>query len=309
MSVNWENIEDNTPADTLRTRFNNFLNAVANFINNPSEEDEQSKWEAHGANDIKPKEAKNVFCGVLETSQINIGDGYLQADSANVFIPGIATAETQSVHVTPSGQLIGQHQLPSGHTLTVNVDLSGGPHEGSGWLRKTDSQDVFAFAPMIDNVITLDNIPDGTYLLYVNVVGYQQYMEIVTINDDDLHIWVMPVLTTPVFPAMDIEDGSTRVIDLLDTVILAAPTEAINVNYTLPDAASRKDQEVVCRKINHNGSAVTLNVAAEDKVYYNSEGSYGLTTDEIGAWVVLKSDGSDWHVLMSSGNWQLTVSE
>ena len=76
MSINWDNIEPGDDAPTLRTRFNNFLNGVANIINSPTN---QSKWEAQGANDIKPKDGKGVVA-----PEANFANGRLVINDSDV---------------------------------------------------------------------------------------------------------------------------------------------------------------------------------------------------------------------------------
>lgn len=312
MPLTWGHITNNESAEEIRLRLNAFLDELAEFVNDPDEADNQSRWQPEGANNIEPKNNKGVKCDTLTTDELQV-TGTMEVSMAatlnnDLNIPGIGTGVVQQVYVLPGGKLIGEHQKPVGYTLTVNIDIYQGQHvSGYGFLRKPHSQEPYKGADIVDNTLIFNGVEDGNYILHVMIQGYIDPMQMVVIDGADKTTNVTPVPVNPIFPGMDVETGTTRLIQSNKSVIVASPEEEENVNFSLPEASEVVNQEVVIRKGNHDGDALTINVSGDDKIYLNNAQADGITTDDIGSWVMLKSDGKDWHVIMNSDNWETIV--
>ena len=102
--MNWTNIFNGEGGQSVRNKINDAMNAISDFINDPSAEEEQSRWEASGETGIAPKDSKEIHGTHAEIATAIFG-GNIEVDSA--------------------GNLVIQDQAPSiGHS-PLRVDSDG----------------------------------------------------------------------------------------------------------------------------------------------------------------------------------------
>lgn len=68
MSITFTPIQDEQDGLDVRNELNDVISALVQFANDPDPEDDQSKWEEHGATDIKPKDSKGVHTPSIESA-------------------------------------------------------------------------------------------------------------------------------------------------------------------------------------------------------------------------------------------------
>ncbi len=322
MSVNWDDIQDGDNAITLRTRFNNFLNAVASFINGETPEDDQSKWEEDGDFFIRPKDDKAVKASRLEVeSALDIpavvGDMTISRDvtigsDKDLKITKLAqpTGGFKELYVDDQGKIITSDEVPVTHTLTIQVFVEGSGIPVDGFIQFQGLSGFSNQSILFNEVISL-TVPETptevTFIIHDLHFNLQPYIGTISSIEDDvsMNVYMLPLGYGGASRTMETATGATKDITAANPIVIANPTVPDNVVFSLPEAAENTGREFTFRKAFTGYSLTVTAVTGTDKIYLNDGDGDVVTTEDNGAWIVLKSDGSNWYVIMDSGNWQI----
>ncbi len=213
---------------------------------------------------------------------------------------------TQYLKIDTEGRVFSELQ-DVGYTLTVQ--LTG----ASNWANVTGT--IFILGPPnhggdIDGSTNVfEGVKNGMYHVMVFADGFLSESEHVVI--DGANETVTIDLTSFTVDSGGggfeiIESTAPKSVVSADSVMVARPTSpSENMVFSIPSASENPNREFTFRK-DFAGYAMSLVcVNGSDSVFLNGSGGDVLTTDETGAWVRVKSDGQDWHVIMDSGKWNV----
>ena len=278
MSIAWNDILNNEGGLSVRTKLNNAIAALVNFVNSPSEEDNQSKWEEESADDVKPKNDKGVV-----TPRLQVGDK-VSANSAGLFIDDVKDSYTWGAQ-----DLLGQRAS-----------------DASMFPRKVVRSE---WGKLLRLTIGHSDYPELSALYMEKYSGHTGIKPAGFNSDGELVPWD---------EEEDGEspqgNGSKIVTSEAHSVSFMAPNIlcyfAGNTDIHLPNLTLNDTLEVVVRKCVDDANAVAIHMGNVDIIMGGQTG-HAIETIEYGAWVRLKAVPTTiaeqrtirWYVLEDGGTW------
>ncbi len=320
MGFVWNNIVDGESGSSVRGKIND---AIAWLLGKVNEYADKFLWEdvTEGGSSIKPTDDKGVqtpFLSVTDDFIIPPADGDITINrdvklitTKDLYINNLAAApnEFSEVYVDDTGKLIKISDVPGEYTVTIFVyDSEGVPQ--SGWI-------VFHGLPGYENQIiqftgsvVLTNVRGTTspvtFIITPFNGNYNNYHGTLSPISDDVekNVFLVPLGFGGRSSMLRVSTETTLSITSALSVVIAKPAAAQNVQYALPDATENEGEEFTVRK-GFDGYALAVHAVSGENIVLDDGAETVITTDVNGAWVTFKSDGTDWHVIQDSGNWEL----
>ncbi len=320
----WTDIDNGEGGGSVRSKLNTAMQYLFGWIADPPEEEDQSKWEEHGDTAIKPKNEKGAIA-----SWLNIADEFIVPPSGSVAISrdmslignlvisdkvkltALATGgDPKQAMIDSAGHVITADEMPGSHTFTLNVYSENTGLGISGYITLQGVPGYENQLMPFSETLTIEDLPDIfsqiTYVINDINVQYQTYVGTISSLEEDttVTVFMSPLNHGGSSTRMVKELAPIKSLSPANSIIIAKPAAAQNVEYTLPSAAANEGKEFTVRKA-YAGYATTIFSVTEEKINMDDESGDVITAEEKGAWVVLKSDGAEWNVLMDSGNWTI----
>ncbi len=322
----WTNIDNAEGGESVRDKINAAFAYLFGWVADPPEGEDQSQWEAQGANDIKPKDDKGVVA-----PNLNVADDFIVPPAGDIVLSRnttiavgdlkvtdlAATADPVPVLVDNTGKLITELPVGGINTITINIysTVTGAPL--SGYLQFYNLPgygDPIQFSGLPS--VFIENLPNiaanvrfrvdevnGDYKPYFGSLGAISGSEFYEVNMESI-IGIQPGDVVEGRGTVKVSEGVATSADRANPVLLVARDE--NHTVTLPDAELNNTVEISARKT-VAGEALTL-FSNEMIVLDEQEGNV-LTTTVKGAWARVKSakDGLvwKWYVVQDSGDWEV----
>ncbi len=278
-----------------------------------------SKWDDIGVA-LKPKGDKHVLI-----PHLSVTDEYTLPDindfpvdknvkvigDKDVYVSKLATppGEHKELYVDDTGRIVTQAQFPVTHTLTINIvcGTTGVPLSGTIFFF-----DLPGYVQLYFEGSVVLTVPEVTWEVMFNIMEknghYKSYMGTIASILGDVTLTVEMEFTGFGGSGSQLTraTGAAKNISAADNIIIASPPDPEeNVIYALPSAAANQGKELTVRK-GFDGYAVAIeSVEGDEKIFLDNGSNNTLTTDDMGDWVTLKADGSNWYVIMHTGNWTL----
>lgn len=262
------------------------------------------------------KEEKVLYLGVI-TKPGNPDSGYmklypkadgwysLDPDGNEIRLEGVIIIDEAGQELTQKNRL--EFAAPfksevSGNKILVSLDALGFSHDNTFHVPDFATEANFIAHEDDETVVHGLNVPD------INTKIHAQNTDTALDQGGDNEISAAELKGVADLTEITIDDASNKDMVASERIILSRSSVEENVNYFLPNASAMPNKDIVIRKDKWDNYALVVQTGGGEDLYYNGAAlgaGGGVTTDNIGAWIRVKSNGTSWFVIMDSGNWEV----
>ncbi len=315
----WIDIDNGEGGSSVRNKINAAFQHLFGWIANPPEEEDQSKWQEQGANDITPKDEKGVVAPTINAgqgafSEIDVA-GFTVATDGKIFADHLKEVVPMPLLIDTDGRIRTPATIDT-YTVTINFirpSLPGSitepaPITGEVFFTRYGS----TFIETIQSNSVSFTVENGTWHYTAHLNGFVNMSGDIVVNGA---VVTVNLTVSPEFgiEPEDVTEGrDARYINTGEesNFINESPFAIVdrdnNYDLQLPNPSTNRTVERTARKA-QTGGALTLN--SEGGFMLNDEINNVLTTTTKGAWVRVKAMDVGgtyrWVVIMDSGDWEL----